>query len=381
MRFWSLVTLFLSLTGLPLAPAAQAADAQTDLAANAALKYWQAFALLPTLDKEQEKLLVEWDTIPLDAAALKLVDSSAISRMYLHRGARLPRCDWSLDYQDGVNLYLPHLAKALTLARLAALHARHELTQGRFRAGVDDATAVLVLARKLDPDPSLISTLVRYKVEVIALDMLAPYLPQLDAAAVKRLSAQLENLPVGATIQQKLLAEKSYQLPSIIRIMQASERDKKGSWREALKAIVAEPQSKAAVDGISTFEKAIQLVEDLAPIYDQQAKLMVLPKEEYEAQYPGLVKKATAANPLAGLVLIEVDKLAAFERRHQVLIALFKAAMAVAQEGPGKLKEIKDPFGTGPFEYRALDKGFELKSKLLFHDQPVTLVAGKGKKE
>jgi len=30
-----------------------------------------------------------------------------------------------------------------------------------------------------------------------------------------------------------------------------------------------------------------------------------------------------------------------------------------------KLKDSKDPFGDGPFEYRALDKGFELKSKLL----------------
>ena len=24
-----------------------------------------------------------------------------MSRVYLHRGAKLPRCDWSLDYEDG----------------------------------------------------------------------------------------------------------------------------------------------------------------------------------------------------------------------------------------------------------------------------------------
>ena len=62
-------------------------------------------------------------------------------------------------------------------------------------------------------------------------------------------------------------------------------------------------------------------------------------------------------------------------------MALFKAAIAVVQGGPDKLKDIKDPFGDGPFEYRALDKGFELKSKLLFKGQPVTLTVGKGKKE
>jgi hypothetical protein len=54
--------------------------------------------------------------------------------------------------------------------------------------------------------------------------------------------------------------------------------------------------------------------------------------------------------------------------------------MAVVQGGPDRLKDFKDPFGDGPFEYRALDRGFELKSKLLFRDQPVTLTVGTGKK-
>lgn len=60
---------------------------------------------------------------------------------------------------------------------------------------------------------------------------------------------------------------------------------------------------------------------------------------------------------------------------------MFKAAIAVVQDGPDKLKEIRDPFGDGPFEYHALDKGFELKSKLLFRDQPVMLTVGHGIKE
>ena len=40
-----------------------------------------------------------------------------------------------------------------------------------------------------------------------------------------------------------------------------------------------------------------------------------------------------------------------------------------------------DPFGDGPFEYRALAKGFELKSKLLDKGQPLMLKAGQEKKE
>jgi hypothetical protein len=56
------------------------------------------------------------------------------------------------------------------------------------------------------------------------------------------------------------------------------------------------------------------------------------------------------------------------------------AAVAVAHDGPEKLKEIRDPFGEGPFEYRKLESGFELKSKLKFDGEPVTLTVGARKR-
>ena len=59
-------------------------------------------------------------------------------------------------------------------------------------------------------------------------------------------------------------------------------------------------------------------------------------------------------------------------------MALFKAALGVVAGDADKLKDFKDPFGDGPFEYRSLEKGFELKSKLLFKGQPVILTFGSG---
>src|SRR5947209_15755163 len=91
---------------------ADADDAKSELGTNAAMKYWQAFGLLPALNKEQEKLVHEWKTAPLDAAALKLIDESQGSREYLLRGAKLQHCDWSLDYDDGIFLRLPYLPKS-----------------------------------------------------------------------------------------------------------------------------------------------------------------------------------------------------------------------------------------------------------------------------
>ena len=57
-------------------------------------------------------------------------------------------------------------------------------------------------------------------------------------------------------------------------------------------------------------------------------------------------------------------------------MAMLLAAVAVSSEGPEKLKDIPDPFGNGPFEYRTLDSGYELKSKLVVDDKPVTLTIG-----
>src|SRR6266540_584855 len=195
MRPWNFVALFLSLTLLASSPAtAQAQDAKPDLGANAAMKYWQAFALLPILDKDQEKLLEQWNKVPLDAAARKVIDKSQISRVYLHRGAKLQRCDWSLDYEDGISLRLPYLVKSRTLARLTALHARHEFEQGHWKAGAEDVTALLKLARHLEQEPIMIVQLVGYAIETIAIEVAAPYLPELKPVISQAVSDVLDGL-------------------------------------------------------------------------------------------------------------------------------------------------------------------------------------------
>src|SRR5262249_39814618 len=157
--------------------------------------------------------------------------------------------------------------------------------------------------------------------------------------------------------------------------------------------IFAAPRDRDLAQSAKTFEQAVRLLEDLLPLYDDLARVTALPFKEFDAQYPRFVKQAKAARPLAGLVippaahplvgfiLPPMDEIVARECRYQAQMALFKAALAVVQDGQDKVKDVKDPFGDGPFEYRALDGGFELKSKLLHKGRPVTLVVGHAKKE
>ena len=102
---------------------AQALDGKGAPTANAALRYWRAFDALSGLSKEQEKIVEEWRSTPLDQASAALVRDSAALKG-LHQGAKAPCCDWGLNYDDGVGMLMPHLARARTLARLACLRAR-----------------------------------------------------------------------------------------------------------------------------------------------------------------------------------------------------------------------------------------------------------------
>ncbi len=384
MRYAKLLTLML-LTPLlwPVAASAQAPAAKTDLATNAALKYWQAFAQMPALTKEQAKLLERWHKVPLDEEALKLIAASEKSRLYLYRGAKLPRCEWSIDYDDGMGLVLTHHMKARDLAHLAALHARHEFAQGHWEAGMDDAIAMMALARHVGSDPLLICILMRNLIEQDTVDLLAPHLLELKALCPKFVSAY-EALPAGATLEQAIRSEKKHLVWWMIKRLSDAEKREKGSWRRCWDEVLTGPPRVPIgrpASRIETFDEAIDLLGSLLPVLDQFAKLTALPWEEFENQYPAFERTFTkrTADSAARAFVPAMGSVVSRAQNHHAQIELFRAAITVVQSWPEKLKETKDPFGNGPFEYRALDKGFELKSQLLYQGKPVTLRVGEGK--
>jgi len=369
----------------PARTLAQPAGGKPDLGANAALKYWQAFGLLPTLDKEQQKLLENWQKAPLDAAALKLIDRSSMSRLYLHRAAKLPRCDWSLDYQDGIDLVMPHLGKARMLASLTALDARHAFTQSDWQAGSDNVIALLAMAHHLESEPVfIIQYLVGYAIEAVAIQTAAPYLPELKSVLPGPASTAIDRLRTGAKVPQMVLKEKQIGAEWFLGELKKAEQQKKGSWQEVWKRVLAppaegQPPDPNLVKSATTFEQAVKRIEDLLPLYDDLAKVAALPWKEFDAQYPEFVKKAKAASPLAGYVLPNVGHLMPAVRRTETQREMLLAALAVVQGGPDKLKAFRDPYGDGPFEYKALEKGFELRSKLMVRGEPFTLTVGMAK--
>jgi len=378
MRFHCLAPLLLALALAARLSAADLPSGSTELAANAALQYWQAFSQLPTLDKDQEKLLGEWNTASIDDPAVnKLLAASQNSLMYLHRGAPLPRCDWGLNYNDGISMLMPHLAKARDVARLATLDARRAFEQGHWKAGRRDMTSIMVLARHTGRDPVMIALLVRLVMEGLAVDCVAPYVPDLKASHSEAV-AMFEAMPPPVTLPQAILFEKKWMGGWIVPKLQEEEKRQKGAGLELWKKFL-DNDAPQSLKNVATLDEVIKLVEDGIPVYDDLARLAALPNEQFDVQYPVFKQKTKSEHPLAALLLPAIDQLRAKEQRQQARMAMLLAGIAVAESGPEKLKEIKDPFGAGPFEYRALDKGFELKSKLLYEGQPVTLAIGQRK--
>jgi hypothetical protein len=173
----------------------------------------------------------------------------------------------------------------------------------------------------------------------------------------------------------------------LIRALKDAERREPGSWRgvwdRVFEAVLkASEQDEApyrqTVRSVKTFEQAIEMLEGLARFYDEFSEMATLPPEALDARYPAFVARATAANPLAGLNLPSKDMFIPAQRRAQVRMALFRAALAVVQGGPDRLADAKDPIGGGPFEYHPLAGGFELKSKWLYKGKPVILTVGQG---
>ena len=335
------------------APPAEPNGGQPELAANAALQYWQAFAQMPSLDGERQKLLDDWKTVPLDNPDVqKLLGESHASMKFLWRAANLKQCDWGLDYNDGISMMLPHLAKSRDLARLAALFARNEAERGNFGVLGQNGAAIMALGRHVARDPFMVCLVMRFEIEGMVVDLVAPYVPRINVPYAKTVE-MFESLPPAPSALQTIVAEKKFVIEWMPQELRRAEEQQQGAGLKLWKSILG-PDGPNEFKRIGSLDAALKTIEDVYPVYDELAKLVALPKEEFDAAYPKFRQRVEVDAPLTRFILPSIDKLIAKEHRNDARMAMLLAGIAVAQAGPEKVKDIPDRFGNGPFEYRAL---------------------------
>lgn len=354
-------------------PAPAAARPAIDPATrDAAAQYWQAFALLPVGDAQQQSLAANWENVPLDPAAEKLIEASAGALKQLHRGSACERCDWGLNKEDSFGMLLPHLAKARDLGRLACLRARYRLAHAQGAGAVDDVVDTLVLARRVGADDVLIGIMVETGMEQMAVNAVAPHLPALSKDDLTALAARLAKLPRGGSLEGSVVWEREYGLMSLIGGLKDAKRDAR-PWEQFLAEIIGVKAETIRAAG-GTPESVAEHLQALRPIYDEFPAALKLPQEQAHAKLAELRQRADS-NPMK---IALPDFTRAYDRfaATQTRLTLLRAAIAVIQGGPEQAKRFNDPFTGHPIEHRPTDGGFELASKVTDQGRPVTLVIG-----
>jgi hypothetical protein len=338
------------------------ARAETDSGSNAALQYWQAFALLPPVDADLAKRLENWQDMPRDATVQKLLDDFELSRKYMLRASRLTDCDWGLEYRDGEFLQLPYLGKARILARLAALHARREFESDRWASGVEDVQAVFRLARHLEAEPIMAVQMAGFVFEATAIEASAPYLRAGGTAVTGPLGELLETWPPHPKPSEVIRKEKQVCVAGLIHRLEEAEAREEGSWRR-----VWQPLTNDTEVPVTTFQQAVAAAESMSPFYDRLAREADLPWRDFDPDRSGYTTKLKAANRLAYVYLASMVQYVVFERLAITRLEVFRAALGIVRDGPDSLEKYKDPAGDGLESFRYQDLGggsFRLSSRL-----------------
>jgi hypothetical protein len=234
--------------------------------------------------------------------------------------------------------------------------------------------ALLVFGRHIASEPDLMSLLCNHILEETAITVLAAQLPSLDKASLKRLSAQLEALPPGGSLSAGIRRQKEATIMWLINLLKHPDKQ---MTLEIPAQVGKEGQMESFVEKARKMDplplqKALEGLTELASYYDEVDKLLTLPLGESSAQLSRLQQRVNR-NAFHMLFLPHLEERVRTDDYANVRVALFKAAVAVAREGPNALRDFHDPAGGGSFSYKALQGGFELASGLREKGKPVTL--------
>ena len=347
---------------------------------NAALSYWQAFALMPRIDAGLRRSLGEAVSAkrPIDSGLRKLVDSSENALRYLHRGTRFKQCTWGLAYENGPFAMLPHLTKVRDLARIALLRARLRFEADETTGAMDDIVAAMTMGRHAGQEGVIIlsSILVDYTIEFQAIQTIAEFLPKLNGTQRQSLEQSFRELPVQGGMQKAVAGEKQLFMTWLIREIKTAKAKQRtvefgGEGDSDLKKRVAS----------ATTNQLLQWANEMKSVYEEGAKYVALSTEQAAAKEEELMERLTdkdSGNPLGAMFLPSFGAARRAEARYLTQLALLQAAFAILKNGKGVISqpEFRDPFGDGPFEYRKTKSGFQLVGAHVHNNAPVTLSIG-----
>ena len=350
---------------------------------NAALVYWQAFALMPELSEAEWKICDDVDgDRPVDEEAKKIVLKSGEALQSMHRASKLDQVAWGIAWESGPHALLPHISKARELNRVAILRAHVRFEEGKPKEAVADLLAAMRMGRQVARDGviTVIPLLVDYSIEAMCISALAKHLPQLDAEMRAELKKGLALLPRSRTLTDAMQDEKDVFVSWLM-----AEVQKPDPKAKVLALINEANLKKEEVEAFKKLDESelLPAVKRMGEYYDRMREWAKLPPQEIQPREEKLfqeVKQNGAKDLLTHWLSTMVSPGRRAEVRYLTRLALLDAGLVVLEDGEQVLKDPKhkDPFGDGPFEYRDTDNGFVLTSDLeLAPGKKLSLTFGK----
>jgi len=377
MRRKTAVVLLLALlrAGLLVVAEEPAAD-RTALGENAALGYYRAFAVMPSLTEEEWKLVDAARTsltVPLGPDADRLVEFWEPALKLLHEGSAISACDWGLDYsKEGPATLLAHAAVVQRLAYGALFRSCYFWERGQKEAAAEDLKAAFILARHIGSGGRCVPycVLMQAAIENRLLRGAACYLTDVAAADVlDEMMTELPPLPEGYLISKALLFDKNACLEWSIDGLRS------GSGEDAVRSLLA---GVTRAPGGQSRSELLRLFEEAARHYEEMAKIMALPPDQFAPRWSAFAEQVEASsNPFTKATLRVIPDIRGFELEMRTRWGMLRAGIAIRKKGVEALETVKDPYDNLPFEYIGHDGTFELKSRLTTpRGEPVTLSFG-----
>jgi RNA polymerase sigma factor (sigma-70 family) len=351
--------------------------------ANAALAYGQAFLALRRGVGDQTRLVAECGTMPLDAPTREVVTRAGYALRMLQRGAALPRCDWAIDPERGIDIPYTHAEGARVLASLACLRARLRFEEGQSAEAIEDIVAALTLARRVSLDGTLDSLWAGNESEHRLGETLALHLPGLDNRRTRDLQGRLHTLPPGGSVGTATLRMEEAMLDWIIgEVKEAKDRESLLAFLSQLGTGPREPAKRRA-EGRALLEECggtaagvLEFAQQMQRRSVQLAKALDLPPDRVAKEFEAEEKKL-AGNPVFKVFAPVLRDIRLRRARADVRRALLLAAVAVRLDGREVLQKHPDPIVGGVFDYVPFEGGFEVRSRWKVDDKPLVLSVGR----
>ncbi|HET6250195.1 MAG TPA: hypothetical protein VFE47_21065 [Tepidisphaeraceae bacterium] len=213
---------------------------------NAAEVYKQAFQAVPATPEFLNILTAE-NPSPEQIKSALAAGGPALS--LLHKATTLSKCDWGVDTSGKSKVNLAFLNPLRPLHAVLVLQVQSQIAAGNVKGAIATLTDSLMLGRRLQQMPLLITRLLGWAYEKSAIESIAEYLPRFDAMAIRDVSATFVALPAPVSLDDAFAAEKRVlgaELPAKSVAFSKAAELRSTALRAMFTAVLAAPQGKEA---------------------------------------------------------------------------------------------------------------------------------------